>query len=310
MTSSQLPVLEFPAMFRGYRGAVRRDVRVQGQGWVREYLETGGFTQPRRMLQVPPGEVLMLDPVADPNLIPRPGWRLYMLCEASRSLNGGVPKEERQRIKEAFESFCLNSPWGALDSIVSRPTTSGVERMARRLAALLRFWDVLQGPRYGYVPSATRTFADLSGPANPRTLAEIIVYIYGMTLEAWCPGGPASMDGQLSSMVWRMAGAPPEMTLETWCPGGAGAVREHLARTVERLGRATREECMEAVLRLIPVLVQNNTGLKHREELSDSRFLRERLATLPPADWEDISGADRNAVNRQLYDWDRRLGRL
>lgn len=309
MTLPQSTVLEFPAMLRGYRGAARRDVRVQGEGWAREYMETGGFTQPRRMLQVPPGEVLMMDSVADPNLIPRPGWRVYMFSTVSRGLNGGVPEEERQRMKEAFESFCLSTPWGALYYNVSRPSPLSVKRMARRLTALLRFWDVLQGPRYGYVPSATRTFADLSGPANPRTLAEIIVYIYGMTLEAWCPGGPASMDGQLSLIILRMAGAPPEMTLETWCPGGAGAVREHLALMVERLGSATREECMDAVLRVSTVLVQNNTGLKHREELSDPRFLRERLAALPPEDWEEISSADRNAVNSQLYDWDRQLGR-
>jgi hypothetical protein len=37
-------------------------------------------------------------------------------------------------------------------------------------------------------------------------------------------------------------------TLEAWYPGGPASVREHLALSVERMSRATREECLEAVL--------------------------------------------------------------
>ena len=51
--------------------------------------------------------------------------------------------------------------------------------MAERLAALLRFWDVLQGPRYAF-------WAFGSHP----TLEDLMEYIYGMTLEAWCPEAP------------------------------------------------------------------------------------------------------------------------
>ncbi|HEX5747748.1 MAG TPA: hypothetical protein VFZ09_15985, partial [Archangium sp.] len=69
------------------------------------------------------------------------------------------------------------------------------------------------------------------------------------------------------------------------------------------------EECEQAVLRVIPFLVDVNTDLKHREALSDPDFLRERLRTLPPEKFEDISSADKYAVTRQLYIWDRELGR-
>ena len=61
MGSPQSPVLEFPAMLHGHFGAIRRGVSIQGRAWAREYLKTGGFTQPRRMLQVPSGEVLILN---------------------------------------------------------------------------------------------------------------------------------------------------------------------------------------------------------------------------------------------------------
>lgn len=99
------------------------------------------------------------------------------------------------------------------------------------------------------------------------------------------------------------------MTLKAWCPSGPASVREHLALMVERMARATREDCLEAVLRVIPSVVEVNTGLKHREVLSNPGFLRERLFALPPETVESLSSADKYAVNRQLHAWDRELGR-
>ena len=99
------------------------------------------------------------------------------------------------------------------------------------------------------------------------------------------------------------------MTLDAWCPGGPASARERLALMVERMARATREDCLEAVLRVMPLVVEVNTDLKHREVLSDPDFLRERLDALRADDWEDISSAYRFTVNGQLYAWDRALGR-
>ena len=98
-------------------------------------------------------------------------------------------------------------------------------------------------------------------------------------------------------------------TLEAWCPGGPAPVREHLALTVERMARATREECLEAVLRVMSGIVEVDTHIKHREVLGDPDFLRERLSALPPKKLEDISSAYKYAVSTQLSDWDRELGR-
>jgi hypothetical protein len=189
-----------------------------------------------------------------------------MFVNVFMSLNEGVPEEEYPRAREAFESFSLSTPWGALYHAVSPPPLRSAERMARRLTALLRFWDVLQGPRYVY-----------RVPDTHHTLDELMDYIYRETLEAWCPGGPAS-------------------------------VREHMALTVERMSRATREDCMEAVLRVIPVLVVVDTEFKHREVLRDPGFLRERLVALPPEDFDDISSAYKYTVTLQLAAWDRALG--
>ncbi|WP_338023717.1 hypothetical protein [Archangium primigenium] len=197
----------------------------------------------------------------------RPSWRLHMFVDVFMELAEGVPDNQRQRVEESFETFCLGTPWGALYHAISPPPQRDAEHMATRLAALLRFWDVLQGPRYAY-----------RVPDTHHTLDALIAYIYGLTLEAWCPRESAS-------------------------------VREHLARTVEHMARATREDCLEAILRVAPSLVRMNTDLQNRERLTDPVFLREGLAALSPGDFASLSSADRYAVNGQLYAWDRALGR-
>jgi hypothetical protein len=139
--------------------------------------------------------------------------------------------------------------------------------MAVRLASVLRFWDVLQGPRYAF----------------------------------WSFDDNYTLEGLMEDR-WRK-------TLEAWCPRGHTSVREHLALTVERMARATREDCLEAVLRVIPAVVEMNRDLKNRDVLRDPAFLRERLGTLPPKKFESLSSACKYAVNGQLYAWDREWGR-
>jgi len=266
MTSEHSLVLEFPAMLHGSIATIRRKVKAEGQRWAREYLETGAFPQFRQMRQVAPGEVLVMHSAAEFGSPPS-CWRMHMFVDVFMSLDEGVPEEAHQRTREAFESFCLSTPWGALYHAVSPPPPRSAERMANRFAAVLRFWEVLQGPRYVY-----------RLPGTHQSIDDLMKYIYRETLEAWCPGGPAS-------------------------------VREHLALTVERMARATREECVEAVLRVVPGLVEGDKDLKHHEVLSDPDFLRERLSSLPPKRFESISSAYKYTVAAQLAAWDRELGR-
>ena len=267
MTPEQPPVLEFPAWLYDTTAAIRRKARAEGRWWAREYLKSGAFPLPRQMRQVLPGEVLVMHSGAEGFDWNRPRWRVHLFLGVFMDLNEGVPKEERQRMRETFESSCLSTPWGALYHAVSPPPLRSAERMANRFASLLRFWDVLQGPRYAFWSFEQK-----------YTLDELMEDIYGKTLEAWCPGGLAS-------------------------------VREHMTLAVERMARATREECEEAVLRLMPVLVEGDNNLKHHEVLSDPDFLRERLSALPPKDFDDLSSAEKYSVDVQLSAWDRELGR-
>ncbi|WP_434380658.1 hypothetical protein [Melittangium boletus] len=254
-------------MLHGLSGAVSRNVRSKGGAWAREYLKTGGFTQPQRMLQVLPGEQLQMEAGVVFDVVPAPRWRVHLLSHALMGLNAGVPEEMRQSAEDAFEAFCLGTPWGALFQAVTPYPLRSAERMARRLAALLRFWDVLQGPRYA------------CGVRVPQqTLEELIGSLYRETLDAWCPGGPT-------------------------------AVREHVSRSVERMAHATREECMEVLLRVMPALVGVDPDFEHRERLRDPGFLRERLAALAPEDFADISSGYKFTVVMRLAAWDRQLGR-
>lgn len=267
MNMSEPPALQFPAMLHGQLGTIHGTVRAKGEDWAREYIKTGGFSHPQRLLQVLPGETLVMHSAAEFEFMDRSSWRIHMLIKVITSLDENVPEEERQRAGESFESFCLSTPWGALYHAMSPPPPRSAARMARRLAALLRFWDVLEGPRYAY-----------RVPETHHTLDGLVEYLYRNTLEAWCPGGPAS-------------------------------VREHLVLTVERMACATQEDCMEAVLRMMPLVVQLDKHLKHREVLSDPGFLRERLTALAPKDFEDVSSAFLYSVSGPLCAWDRELGR-
>ncbi|HYO58443.1 hypothetical protein [Archangium sp.] len=266
MTTKQSPVLELPAWLHGTIATIRRKVRAEGKWWARKYLETGAFPEPRLLRQVQPGEVLMMHSGAEFGA-PQACWRMHMFVGVFMDLNEGFQQEERSHARAVFESFCLNTPWGALYHAVSPPPPRSAERMAGRLASVLRFWDVLQGPRYAFW-----SFDD------------------DYTLEA------------LMEDIWRK-------TLEAWCPGGPAAVREHLALTVERMAHATREERLEAVLRVIPLIVQGDKDLKHPEVLSDPGFLRERLSALPSDKFVSLSGAEKYTVAAQLSAWDRELER-
>lgn len=267
MTSPHLPVLEFPEMLHGLTGAVRRKVGTQGRAWAREYLKTGGFTQPRQMLQVAPGELMEMHSGMVFDAVPQARWRFDMFSGIFMNFNEGLPEQEHSRARELLDSFCMGTPWGALFHAVSPYPPRSAARMSQRLAALLRFWDILQIPSYVY-----------RLPDIHQTLDGLMDYIYRETLEAWCPQGPSS-------------------------------VREHMTLAIERMSRATREECTEVLLRVIPVLIAMDSGLKHLETLNDPEFLRERLAALPSKNFDSISSAYKYAVSGPLIQWDRELGR-
>jgi hypothetical protein len=96
---------------------------------------------------------------------------------------------------------------------------------------------------------------------------------------------------------------------DAWCPEGAASVRSHFAVASERMAHATREECVELILRQLPHIFRfaDRNQLNHPEVVMDSTAWREHLSTLDTAEFDRISGVRPGAVLGRLYAWDREL---
>lgn len=97
--------------------------------------------------------------------------------------------------------------------------------------------------------------------------------------------------------------------MDAWCPEGGLSVRSRFEVASERMARATREDCVEAILRQLPRILPfaDRNQLNHPEVVMDPTAWREHLATLDSAEFERISGVRPGAVLGRLYMWDREL---
>ncbi|MFY0582146.1 hypothetical protein ACN28S_54760 [Cystobacter fuscus] len=105
-----------------------------------------------------------------------------------------------------------------------------------------------------------------------------------------------------------LVGAACDWAMDAWCPGEA-SVRDRLKSAAERMARATREDCIEAILRQMPHALTFARNLKHRDVVANPAFQRERLIALPPLAFERVSGACTSDLLALLYSWDRQPGR-
>lgn len=94
-----------------------------------------------------------------------------------------------------------------------------------------------------------------------------------------------------------------------WCPEGGDSVRARLETAAGRMARATREECVEAILRQLPRVLPFAVGkkLRHPHVVTDVGAWREHLAGLDDAAFERISGACPAELLERLYLWDRQI---
>lgn len=113
-------------------------------------------------------------------------------------------------------------------------------------------------------------------PSAPHTLEELMVASGGWAMDAWCPIGDAP-------------------------------VRVRLELAAERMERATRADCVEAILRQMPRALSSARDVKHRRQVADPAFQRERLLALEPASFDYVSGACTADLLEKVYEWDREL---
>ncbi|WP_224250292.1 hypothetical protein [Hyalangium gracile] len=101
--------------------------------------------------------------------------------------------------------------------------------------------------------------------------------------------------------------ASNDWAMDAWCPVSEGSVRTRLQMAADRMARATRDDCIEAILRQMPRALEFARGLKHRDLLADPSFQHQRLTLLTPEAFERLSAARTSDLLGQVYAWDRQL---
>ncbi|WNG17310.1 hypothetical protein F0U63_23540 [Cystobacter fuscus] len=196
------PSFQMPSFLHGLRSTVHQKARKEGERCGEQYLEDGAFPPPRQMLEVPPGEVVLVHEVTDLQH-ERPAWRLYMVSDVMGGLYEALDWQNVFPIRDAYEAFCRESAWGALYFVVSPTGPVSAQRTALRLQTMLRFWDTLQSARYRF---KTRDAV--------LTLEELIKASCDWAMDAWCPVADASVHMRLEMAANRMARATREDSIE------------------------------------------------------------------------------------------------
>lgn len=94
-----------------------------------------------------------------------------------------------------------------------------------------------------------------------------------------------------------------DWAMDAWCPEGGSSIQERLERAAERMARASKEDCIEAILRQLPRVLTATRGLKHPDVLANPAEWRQRLALLDPESFARLSSACTADLLAQVYAW-------
>ncbi|MBN1208645.1 MAG: hypothetical protein JXB05_27540 [Myxococcaceae bacterium] len=202
MAPGQSSSLRMPSFLHGIYPAIHRNARAEGRRCAEQYQKNGSFLPPRRMSEVPPGDVVLTHVVSDFQR-ERPAWRLYMVSEVMGALTEALNWQDTFGVRDTYEAFFRETAWGALYFVVSQTGAMSAERVALRLQAVLRFWETLQSARYQF-----KTLNEV------LTLEELMMASCDWAMDAWCPVGDASVRARLEVAAERMARATREDSIE------------------------------------------------------------------------------------------------
>jgi hypothetical protein len=200
MLRGQSVSLRVPSFLHGTFRSVQQKTKKEGLRCGVRYREDGCFPAPRELLEVPSGDVVVAHEVADFQR-ERPAWRLYMVSQVMAALS--EPPQRSFPVRDDYEELFRETAWGALFFATAHLCPVSAEHTARRLRAVLRFWEPLQSARY--------LFKKL-GAAH--TLEELMVASCGWAMDAWCPLGETSVRSRLETAAERMARATREDSIE------------------------------------------------------------------------------------------------
>lgn len=265
METTQTTTLQLPAFLHGTYEEVHRRANAEGRRCAKQYQLDGSFPAPRELRTVAPEEWVHTESVSDFQ-DDRPAWRLYEFWETLMGL-GEVLRKPYRHLRDSHEPFLLGTAWGALFLALSGPAPYSAEHTARRLQAVLRFWDSLQHGRY--VHKKLGVFLSLE---------ELLTEACGWAPDAWCPEGGNSVRARFQVAAERMARATREDSVQ--------AILRQLPR-------------------ILPFA--NQKLLHHPDVVTNLSAWPEHLATLNDSDFERVSGVRPSEVLQSLYLWDKRL---
>ncbi|REG28080.1 hypothetical protein ATI61_109424 [Archangium gephyra] len=199
-----------------------------------------------------------------------------------------------QRERPAWRLYMVsnvkNSLYEALEGRNTIPARDAYEAFFRETA-----WGALYFAIHSSSPeSAERTAVRLRAVLRYWEPLQSVRYLFKH------PGAAHTLDELMTAACgW---------ALEAWCPEGGASIRARMETAAERMAHATREDCLEAILRQLPRALAVERELKHRQVLTDPSFQRERLAMLDARAFARISGACTSELIGLLYDWDHELG--
>ena len=129
----------------------------------------------------------------------QPAWRLYMLARVMGAMGDALNWQDIAQVRARYEADCLKTPWGALYFAVEQPGILRPERVARRLQAVVRFWDALQQARYLFKPQP-----------HVLTLDELMTAACEWAMSAWGPDEDSPIRTRLERAAERLARATQE----------------------------------------------------------------------------------------------------
>ena len=259
-----MTALQLPAFLHGPLTAIENAAKAEGRRCAEQYQVSGTISPPMAMRAVAPNDLVFTHTVADLH-DEHPAWRLYMASEVVMSLCDTMSD---RHLGEIYEAAFRQTAWGALYFALSGSAPESAARTARRLQAVLGFWDSLQHGRY--IHQRLNTFL---------TLEELLASACGWAMDAWCPEGAGSTHSRIKVASERMAQASKADCVE--------AILRQLPH-------------------IFPFA--DGKKLTHPEVVTNPTAWREHLMTLDNVAFERISGVRPAEVLRSLYQWDRQLG--
>jgi hypothetical protein len=227
--------LLFPEFLYGELSPTQRKMKAETKKWGKLYAKSGDFPEPK-LMPVPPGSIVFwtrsaldlmrwggsteIDPEWEKVCLRAgrhvPRWHLHHLIHFWAEIPLVDDRRETyQALFKAYEVFVQRYPWGALVIAIAQPLRNPIPVAARRIEALLSFWEPLDTIRY------------VGHDLYPVSLTAFVMEVYRELVVMWvdrptgdaktdlrtaCANMPAASEDEIRARALRSA----RWFIETW----------------------------------------------------------------------------------------------